>query len=143
MKVLILNGPNLNMLGKRDPAHYGTLTYDALVEYIRRYCRARGLDTEFLQSNSEGQLVTWIQEADCDGMILNAGAYTHYSYAIRDAIECVPYPVVETHLSDIGSREPVRRISVLSDVCIAQVSGKKQDSYTEAAELLIRYLKEK
>ena len=143
MKFFIVNGPNLNMLGKRNPVHYGSMTYDELVDFVRRYCRGRGVDTEFFQSNSEGALVTCIQNAECDGMILNAGAYTHYSYAIRDAIECVSYPVVETHLSEIGKREPFRRISVLRDVCIAQVSGRQQYSYSEAADRLIQYLTEK
>lgn len=142
MKFTVINGPNLNMLGRRDPAQYGTLTLDELVAHVRRYCRGRGVETVFLQSNSEGQIVTWIQEADCDGMILNAGAYTHTSYAIRDAIECRDFPVVETHLSDIHAREPFRRISVIRDVCAAQVCGRREESYTEAADILIKLLSE-
>ena len=143
MKITVINGPNLNMLGKRDKSHYGDLTLDELNAYVREYCAARGAETEFLQSNYEGEIVGWIQTADCDGMILNAGAYTHYSYAIRDAIECRRFPVAEVHLSDIHAREPFRRVSVLEPVCAVQIAGKKEKSYTEAADFLIdRYQKE-
>lgn len=142
LKITVINGPNLNMLGMRDRSHYGGMTLEELNAYVREYCAARGVETEFLQSNFEGEIVGWIQRADCDAMILNAGAYTHYSYAIRDAIECRSFPVAEVHLSDIHSREPFRHVSVLEPVCAVQIAGKKERSYTEAVDFLISELGE-
>ena len=143
MKITVINGPNLNMLGRRDRSHYGDMTLAELEDFVRDYCAERGIETEFLQSNCEGEIVGWIQSAACDGMILNAGAYTHYSYAIRDAIECRNFPVAEVHLSDIHSREPFRRISVLEPVCAVQIAGKRERSYTEAVDFLISYRENK
>jgi 3-dehydroquinate dehydratase II len=142
IKILVLNGPNLNLLGHRDPAHYGRLTLDKLNTCIRRKARELGTEVRFYQSNHEGDLVTLLQRQRkrVDGIIINPAAYTHTSIAIRDAIELIKIPVVEVHLSDISNRESFRRASLITDVCIARFTGKKEHSYLEALEFLAKHI---
>lgn len=148
MNILIINGPNLNMLGKRDKIQYGSMTLAELQCGIEEFVadNLKDISLDFEQSNFEGQLIEWIQTASVkyDAIVLNAGAYTHYSYAIRDAIECCGIPVYEVHLSDIHKREQFRHISVLEDVCVMQISGLGMGSYTKAIEEIVgRYNDEK
>ena len=140
MKILIINGPNLNYLGKRKPEIYGRRTLDELNEYIRDSFKEDTLD--FFQSNYEGAIIDKIQEAPqkYNGIVLNAGAFTHYSYAIRDAIEACEIPVVETHLSNTAARESFRSISVISEVCSGTVTGFGMNSYILAVEGLKRII---
>lgn len=134
MKLLILNGVNLNMTGKREPGVYGTQTLEDINAEIAAFCKARGAQCEFFQSNLEGEICTKIQSTDADGIVLNAGAFTHYSYAIRDAIASVRTPVVEVHMSNVHAREEFRKTSVLSPVCRGTVFGFGKNSYILAAE---------
>lgn len=137
-RVEVMHGVNLDQLGRRDPAHYGSLTLDALELAIDGAARELGLEVRFFRTNHEGEFVEhlhWL-EGLADALILNPGAWTHYSYAIRDALELVRLPAVEVHLSDIDSREPWRRHSVISELCIARVAGKGPDGYRDALELL-------
>lgn len=140
MKILVINGPNLNRLGKRRADHYGIMTLEDLEEIIKKHARQLDMEVEFFQSNYEGAIIDVIHQSEgkYQGAIINPGAFTHYSYAIRDAIECVELPFVEVHLSDIHSREPFRALSVTEAVCIKQISGQREQSYT----LAIDYLKE-
>lgn len=139
MKIAIINGPNLNLLGRREPAHYGTAT----LEDILRQLQERFPDVQFvhLQSNGEGTLVDAIQTfgytEGLDGIVLNAGAYTHTSLAIADAIAAIPVPVIEVHLSNIFAREPVRHHSFIAPVCAGSVSGFGADSYSLAVQALL------
>lgn len=141
-RVEVLHGVNLNTLGRRPAEHYGTVTYDELVRGIEADARAAGLVPRFFQSNHEGAFVEQLHALDgmADGVILNPGAWTHYSWAIRDALEICGLPAVEVHLSDVQAREPFRRTSVISDLCIATVSGKGPAGYRDALELLAREL---
>ncbi len=125
MNILVLNGPNLNLLGKREPSIYGTETLSDIEERINRHCENKGISISFYQSNHEGDIIDRIQEADgkFDGIILNAGAYTHYSYAIRDAISSISVPVIEVHLSNIDAREQFRSTSVIAPVCKGRITG--------------------
>ncbi len=132
MKFLIINGPNLNMLGKRDKNQYGSMTLAELNAYISEFCAKNGDEAEFFQSNCEGEIIDRLHAAAADAVLLNAGAYTHYSYAIRDAIECISVPVAEVHLSDTDLREDFRKVSVIRDAVKFTVKGLKQDSYIEA-----------
>lgn len=139
MKVLLLNGPNMNVLGKRNPFYYG---YQTLAEVEKEVisCAAR-YDIEIVcrQSNSEGALLDILQNVDCDAAIFNAAAYSHYSYALRDCIECLPYPVVEVHMSDPSQRkEAFRHVDVLRDVCNAYFCGNGVGSYLQAVEFLAK-----
>jgi 3-dehydroquinate dehydratase-2 len=140
MKILIINGPNLNYLGRRKPEIYGRRTLDELNEYIRSNFKEDTL--EFFQSNHEGAIIDKIQEAPqkYDGIVLNAGAFTHYSYAIRDAVEACEIPVVETHLSNTAAREDFRSVSVISEVCRGTVSGFGADSYVLAVDGIKRVI---
>ena len=153
MKIVIINGPNLNLLGKREPAIYGTRSMEQVLVDIQR----AHLDTHltYLQSNHEGDLIDWVQEHGCAslenatscyslelkdtviGIILNAGGYTHTSVALRDAVACSEVPVVEVHISDISQREEFRRISLLTDVCAHSIIGHGTDGYNEAIEWLL------
>lgn len=137
-RILIVHGPNLNLLGERKPDVYGSQTLADVDELVRETADATGIDVRFFQSNHEGDLIDRLHEERhwADGVIINPGALTHYSYALRDAIEAIGRPTVEVHLSDIHGREPFRRRSVLKDVCVAQVSGKGAQSYVEAMERL-------
>ncbi len=134
MKLLILNGVNLNMTGKREPGVYGVQTLEEINDEIRKFCKERGAECEFFQSNLEGELCTAIQQTDADGIVLNAGAFTHYSYAIRDAIASVKTPVVEVHMSNVHAREEFRRHSVISEVCRGTILGFGKNSYLLAVE---------
>ena len=134
MKLLILNGVNLNMTGRREQGVYGTQTLEDINAEIAAYCKARGAECEFYQSNLEGEICTKIQTSDADGIILNAGAFTHYSYAIRDAIASVRTPVVEVHMSNVHAREEFRHHSVISEVCRGTILGFGKNSYLLAAE---------
>ncbi len=134
MKLLFLNGVNLNMTGKREPGVYGTQTLEDINAEIAAFCKARGAQCEFYQSNLEGEICTKIQSTDADGIVLNAGAFTHYSYAIRDAIASVRTPVVEVHMSNVHAREEFRKTSVLSPVCRGTMFGFGKNSYILAAE---------
>ena len=138
MKILVINGPNLNMLGIREPEIYGTKTLEDLMNYIKDYCAHRNIGVEFFQSNCEGFIIDAIQNAyrQFDGIVINPAAYTHTSIAIPDAIKAVMIPTVEVHLSDITAREKFREISYVSPVCVATVTGKHFDSYTEAIAIL-------
>ena len=138
MKLLILNGPNLNMLGVREPELYGTESYDDLCRKIRRFAEEHSMEAEIFQSNHEGALVDKIQAAygNTDGIVINAGAYTHTSVAILDALRAAGIPAVEVHITDPDRREPFRRVSYLRAACIAVISGHGTDGYLEAMALL-------
>lgn len=139
MKILVLNGPNLNMLGIREPGIYGSETYDNLLEKITTHAQMRGVSVEFFQSNHEGALVDRIQEAygNTDGIVINPGAYAHTSIALLDAVKAVGIPTVEVHISDVTRREPFRSISYIRAACIGSVIGHGIDGYLEAMDLLI------
>lgn len=140
MKLLILNGPNLNLLGLREPEIYGGETYAALLERIGTYCAEQGAEVCFYQSNHEGDLVDRIQQAygDCDGIVFNPGAYTHTSIALLDALKAVGIPTVEVHISDLEQREDFRRISYVRAACIASIVGHGTRGYLEAVDLLLK-----
>jgi 3-dehydroquinate dehydratase-2 len=142
MTILLIHGPNLNLLGEREPAVYGKTTLAEINAMVKREARKLGLRVVAFQSNSEGALIDFIHRnrKKAAGIVINPGAYTHYSYALRDAIASVELPAVEVHLSDIRKREPFRRISVIKDVCIAQVSGLGPRSYTEGLRKLTKRL---
>jgi 3-dehydroquinate dehydratase-2 len=129
-KIAVINGPNMNMLGKREPDKYGAMSLAALNEKIAEKAAALGAHCEFFDSNSEGEIVTAIQKAaDADGVILNAAAYTHYSIAIRDAIAAADAPVVEVHMTNVAAREDFRRVSVIAPVCKGSIAGFGAQSY--------------
>ena len=141
MKILVINGPNLNMLGIREPGIYGKNDYKALCDYVKEEASKMGdVSVEFFQSNHEGAIIDKIQEAYgvFDGIVLNAGAYTHYSYAILDALKAVGIPTAEVHISDIHAREEFRHNSVIKAACCVQICGKGIAGYVEA----INYLRE-
>ena len=144
MKILIMNGPNLNMTGVRKKNVYGAETLDDINKELKSYGENKCAQMYFYQSNHEGALIDAIHESKdkFDGVVLNAGAYTHYSYAIRDAIEAVAdyTPFVEVHMSDIHKREDFRKISVITDVCVKQISGFGKDSYKMGIDLLCEIL---
>jgi 3-dehydroquinate dehydratase-2 len=138
VRILVLNGVNLDTLGRRDPIHYGVITLPELEGRIREWAEELGLEVDCRQTNFEGAYVEWLHEAldSADGVIVNPGAWTHYSYAIRDALELLEVPVVEVHLSDVDAREEWRRISVVRDVAAKTVTGKGPDGYREALAFL-------
>lgn len=133
-RVEVMHGVNLDQLGRRDPAHYDRLTLTELELSISRAADELGLATRFFQTNHEGEFVEHLHglEGLADGIVLNPGAWTHYSYAIRDALELAGLPAVEVHLSDVDAREPFRRQSVIRDLCCARVAGKGADGYRDA-----------
>jgi len=140
MKLMILNGPNLNLLGIREPDHYGRETYAQLLEKIRAHGERRDVETVCLQSNHEGQLVDWIHQAlfeGFDGIVINPGAYTHTSIALLDAVKGVGIPTVEVHISDVTRREDFRQVSYIRAACVASVVGHGTDGYLEGMDLLI------
>ena len=145
MKLLVLNGPNLNLLGLREPTIYGREDYRTLCEKIRAYADERGVEVEIYQSNHEGALVDKIQDAygNTDGIVFNPAAYTHTSVALLDALKAVGIPTVEVHLSKVEEREAFRQISYVREACIATVSGRGQAGYLEAMDLLLARLSEK
>jgi 3-dehydroquinate dehydratase-2 len=138
MQVVVLNGVNLNMLGNRDPEQYGTLTLSQLETQIYEWAQERNLTARCWQTNSEGDYINMIHEAcgGADALVVNPGAWTHYSYAIRDALELFTVPVVEVHLSDLAEREEWRQHSVVSDVVTCTVTGKGPDGYRDALQYL-------
>ncbi len=138
MKILIINGPNLNMLGIREPDKYGSETLADINKKITAYCDEKSIEAEFYQSNIEGDIINKIHSArgNFDGIVLNAGAYTHYSYAIRDAIPIAEIPVVEVHLTNVHSREEFRHKSVIAPVCKGQICGFGSNSYLLAVNAL-------
>lgn len=141
MKILVINGPNLNFLGIRDRAVYGNEDYEYLVTMIQNYAKEKGFSVECFQSNHEGAIIDRIQQAyfeKIDGLVINPGAYTHYSYAIHDALESVKtFPKIEIHISDINSREEFRRISVTEPACDGQVVGQGLKGYLMAIDLIL------
>ena len=141
MKILVINGPNLNMLGIREPEIYGSRTYDELVGMIREKAAELGVEVEFYQSNHEGDLVDKIQEAyfrHFDGIVINPGAYTHTSVALLDAVKAVMIPTVEVHISDVDARDEFRKESYIRQACIATISGRGFEGYIDAIRLLIK-----
>ncbi len=143
MKILVINGPNLNMLGIREPDIYGRKTYDDLLSYIKEEAEKLGVAVEFYQSNHEGDIVDKIQSAygNTDGIVINPAAYTHTSIAIPDALKAVGIPTVEVHISDISSREAFRRISYVSPVALKTIAGKGFEGYIIAINELISHCK--
>jgi 3-dehydroquinate dehydratase II len=137
-RIEVMHGVNLDQLGRRDPAHYGSMSYEGLERYITEVATELGLGIRFFQTNHEGDFVEHLHRlADlADGIVLNPGAWTHYSYAIHDALEMTGLPAVEIHLSDVDAREEWRRHSVIRDLCIGRVSGKGPEGYREALALL-------
>jgi 3-dehydroquinate dehydratase-2 len=143
MKILVINGPNLNMLGRREARHYGTDTLQSIERALTEKARALGCKLTFFQSNHEGGIIDFIQEKalQADGILINPGALTHYGYSLRDALVDAGLPVVEVHLSDIHAREEWRRISVISDVVIKQIAGLKTQGYLLGLEALVNHIK--
>ena len=139
MKILVINGPNLNMLGIREPNIYGKRTYEDLLELIGKHCDSRGVEVDFFQSNHEGDIVDEIQDAygEFDGIVINPAAYTHTSVAILDALKTVGIKTVEVHISDISEREDFRKFSYVSLVAEKTIAGKGFDGYLEAIDYLI------
>ena len=140
MRILVLNGVNLDVLGRRDPEQYGRASLNELESRIYQWARDLGASVQCKQTNSEGEYIDWIHEALdwADGVIANPGAWTHYSYAIRDALELFDVPIVEVHLSNVDKREEWRRTSVISDLAAHRVVGKGPDGYREAIEFLVK-----
>ena len=137
MKILLLNGVNMNMLGKRDVSLYGSDTLAQLEEKVRRHAESLGATLESTQSNCEGTLVDILQQTDADAVVFNAGAYSHYSIALRDCIECISVPVAEVHMTDVSARESFRHVDVLKDVCKGYFVGKGVQSYLDAVDFLV------
>lgn len=142
-RILVLNGPNLNLLGERDPEHYGARTLEEINSDMEELARELRVELSFFQSNHEGALIDFLhaERRASDGLIINPGALTHYSYAVRDAIEAVGLPTVELHLSDIRSREAWRRRSVIAPVAWKTISGKGPQGYLEALEVLVSHIR--
>ena len=139
MKIYVINGPNLNLLGIRELAHYGSTTYAQLLDMIGEHCEKNGIEAICLQSNHEGDLVDYIQAAyteGADGIVINPGAYTHTSIAILDAVKSVMLPTVEVHISRIEEREAFRQISYIREACVATITGHGVKGYLEAIDLL-------
>ncbi len=139
MKILVLNGPNLNMLGVREPDIYGRSTYTDLINMIKDHCDSKGIEVSFKQSNHEGDLVDYIQQAyfeKYDGIVINPGAYTHTSVALLDALKAVSIPAVEVHISDVDAREEFRQISYVSKIAVKTIKGHGFDGYIEAVDFL-------
>jgi 3-dehydroquinate dehydratase II len=137
-RIEVLHGVNFDMLGSRPSEHYGTITLDELEVRVKRFARELGFEVRFFNSNHEGEFVEHLHRLHglVDGIVLNAGAWTHYSWAIRDALEIASVPAVEVHLSDVQSREEWRRVSVFEGLVIGTVSGQGPDGYREALEML-------
>ena len=140
MKILVINGPNLNMLGIREPGIYGSENYNSLLEKISSHAKEKGVSVDFFQSNHEGALVDKIQEAYAtkDGIVINPGAYTHTSIAILDAVKSVNLPTVEVHISKVEEREEFRQISYVRLACVKTITGHGTDGYLEAIDFLAK-----
>jgi 3-dehydroquinate dehydratase II len=138
VRILVLNGVNLDVLGRRDPEQYGRASLNELESRIYEWARELGASVQCKQTNSEGEYVDWLHEAldVADGVVLNPAAWTHYSWAIRDAVELIKAPVVEVHLSNVDEREEWRRFSVIADLASKRIVGKGPDGYREALEFL-------
>jgi 3-dehydroquinate dehydratase-2 len=142
-RIALLHGPNLNMLGRRPSQHYGTLTLGELEERVREWGRERGMTVTAFQTNHEGSFLEYVHglAGTVDGAIVNPGAWTHYQWSIRDALELLEAPFVEVHMSDIEAREPHRRVSVVRDIAAGAVWGKGPEGYREALDLLAEILR--
>ncbi len=140
MKILVINGPNLNMLGIREPEIYGNRTLGDLEAMIKEHCDKKGIEVEFYQSNHEGCLIDKIQEGygKVDGIVINPGAYTHTSIALLDAVKAVDIPTVEVHISDPDEREEFRKVSYIRAACVTTVKGKDFEGYLEAVDILTK-----
>lgn len=142
-KIMIINGPNLNMVGIREPGIYGRESFQDIIAMIEKEGKKRNIETDCRQSNHEGDLVDWIQEAyfkKYDGIVINPGAYTHTSIALADAVKAIaPLPVVEVHISDINSREEFRHVSYEAPYCIAQIKGHGPKGYVEGMDLILEH----
>lgn len=146
MKILVLNGPNLNMLGIREPEIYGSQSYQNLLGLLKKHADELKVDVEFYQSNHEGDLVDAIQKAyfdKIDGIVFNPGAYTHTSVAIADAVKAVSIPTVEVHISDVDAREEFRKISYIRSVAVKTISGEGFNGYCMAMDFLKEYVKDR
>ena len=144
MKIYLLNGPNLNMLGIREPDKYGSESYSALIDMVKTHCEKKGVEVVCYQSNHEGDLVDRIQEAyfnGADGIIINPGAYTHTSIALLDAVKAVSLPTVEVHISKVEEREDFRQVSYIRAACIKTITGHGLSGYIEAIDYLIEEIK--
>ena len=142
MKLLIINGPNLNLIGKRETDVYGDESLDQIINWISKKTEYLEIDLIWFQSNSEGKIIDklhWAMYNDIEGVIINPGAYTHYSYAIRDAISSIETPVIEVHLSNINERESFRRISVIKEVCKEQIKGLGKKGYLQAINFFVSF----
>jgi 3-dehydroquinate dehydratase-2 len=144
INILIIHGPNLNLLGEREPEIYGSTTLDQLNQMLAQKAKELGVEAKFFQNNGEGKIIDFIHENRhwAQGIIINPGALTHYSYSLRDAIVSVSKPTIEVHLSDIHKREPFRKISVIKEVCIDQIVGLGIQSYFKGLEKLVMHLRE-
>ncbi|MBE6837491.1 MAG: type II 3-dehydroquinate dehydratase [Ruminococcus sp.] len=143
-KIIVIHGPNLNLLGEREPGVYGNDSFDSINAEIAEKAKSKGFEVEIFQTNLEGGIIDMLHEARLtfDGVILNAGAYTHYSYAIRDAISAIKIPVVEVHLSNIHAREEFRHTSVIAPACVGQIAGFGKNSYMLAVDAMYDILKD-
>ncbi len=139
-RIEVMHGVNLDQLGRRDPGHYGGLTLSELEARILAFARGLDLTTSFFQTNHEGEFVEHLHALTVDAVLLNPGAWTHYSYAIRDALELTRLPAVEVHLSDVDTREAFRHESVIRDLCVGRVAGKGPDGYLEGLSILKKEL---
>ena len=143
MKIMVINGPNLNMVGIREKNIYGTMSFANMIQYIEEEAKKRNVEVSCRQSNHEGDLVDWVQEAyfeNYDGIVINPGAYTHTSIALADAVKAIaPIPVIEVHISDINSREEFRHISYEAPYCLAQIKGHGIEGYIEGIDKIIEH----
>ena len=140
MNILVIHGPNLNLLGEREPEIYGRMTLTELNKKIIEYARSKKIKVKIFQSNHEGKIIDFIHKNRhwAQGIVINPAAFTHYSYALRDAIAAVALPTVEVHLSDIDKRESFRKLSVIKPLCIDQISGQKEKSYLKGIDVLLK-----
>tara|TARA_Y100000816_G_scaffold265255_1_gene224969 strand:+ start:462 stop:890 length:429 start_codon:yes stop_codon:yes gene_type:complete len=142
MKLLIINGPNLNLIGRREVDVYGKENLDQIIKWVSESIKSSKVDLIWFQSNSEGNIIDqlhWAMDNQIEGIIINPGAFTHYSYAIRDAISSIEIPTIEVHLSNIDNRESFRKVSVIKEVCIEQIKGKGKHGYLEAIEVICKH----
>jgi 3-dehydroquinate dehydratase-2 len=144
VKILVINGPNLNILGRREAKHYGTTTLETIEHQLVEKGRELGCELAFFQSNHEGAIIDYLQEAagDAAGILINPGALSHYGYSLHDALVDAALPVVEVHLSDIHAREAWRQTSVLTDIIIRQIAGLKAQSYSLGLEVLVKHIRD-